>query len=79
MVYDLTGDFNASFHVGGLMLSLAGLLCCLLHLPFFKLKGVANLEQAAIDMDIPLPQDSDDGNEADIEDDLLDQLPVPPV
>lgn len=69
MIYDLTLDFNASFHVGGLMLTLAGLICCTLHLPYFQRRCTSKLEQVAMDLDIPLPEDSDDGNEADGEED----------
>ena len=69
MVFDATGDFNASFHVGGVMLVIAGIFCFSLHLPFFQKHSVSNLQQDAIDLNFPLPDDSsDDGNEADVED-----------
>ncbi|KAI0211223.1 Monocarboxylate transporter 9, partial [Lamellibrachia satsuma] len=35
-VYDATNDYDDSFHVGGFMLILAGLLFSLLHLPYFR-------------------------------------------
>ena len=35
-VYDATKNYDDSFHVGGVMMILAGLLFCLLHLPYFK-------------------------------------------
>jgi hypothetical protein len=76
MVYDMTLDYSASFHVGGLMLTLAGMLCCVLHLPFFQRRCISKLEQVANEMDIPLPEDSfDDGNDADLEDNMV----LPPV
>ena len=34
-VYDATNDYNNCFQVGGIMLLLGGLLCCILHLPYF--------------------------------------------
>ena len=35
-MYDATNDYDDSFHVGGCMLILAGLLFSLLHLPYFR-------------------------------------------
>ena len=35
-MYDATNDYDDSFHVGGFTLILAGLLFCLLHLPYFQ-------------------------------------------
>lgn len=43
LVFDATKDYNTSFHIGGSMLLLGGLLCCLLHLPVFsKTKGTSS-------------------------------------
>lgn len=36
MIKDLTQDFDAPFHVSGAMLLIGGVLCCLLHLPYFQ-------------------------------------------
>ena len=41
IVYDITGNYDTAFHVGGALLFLTGLLFCLLHLPRFKPKSVA--------------------------------------
>jgi len=46
-VFDATQDYNSSFHVGGAMMMTGGLLCCTLHLPFFK-SPKARKEEAAL-------------------------------
>lgn len=33
LVYDWTHDYSNSFHVGGTMLTIGGIICCFLHLP----------------------------------------------
>lgn len=38
LVFDATGDFDMSFHIGGSMLIVSGLIFCLLHLPIFSRK-----------------------------------------
>jgi hypothetical protein len=40
-VDELTQNIDAPFHVSGSMLLLGGLLCCLLHLPYFQLRAFA--------------------------------------
>lgn len=35
-IYDATGSYDASFCVGGFMMSFGGLICCLLHLNYFQ-------------------------------------------
>ena len=37
-IFDLTGHYDWSFHVGGAMFIIAGSLYCLLHLPVFAKK-----------------------------------------
>ena len=37
-IFDLTGNYDWSFHVGGVMFIFAGGLYCLLHLPVFSKK-----------------------------------------
>jgi len=36
IVYDATKNYDDSFHVGGVMLIVAGVMFCLLHLPYFQ-------------------------------------------
>ena len=36
LVFDATQNYDAPFHVSGVMLIIGGLLCCLLHLSYFK-------------------------------------------
>lgn len=48
LVFDATQDYNASFHVGGSMLLMGGLLCCLLHLPTFRKQELPFPENGAL-------------------------------
>ena len=54
-VYDATGNYDISFHIGGVMLVISGLLYSLLHLPRFHSK----LDKFEIDEevfpDLPVP------------------------
>ena len=36
LVFDATQNYDAPFHVSGVMLIVGGLLCCLLHLRYFQ-------------------------------------------
>ena len=57
MVFDATQDFNASFHVGGILLFVAGLLFCTLHLPYFR-EQTANRDDILDVQEIPdFPED----------------------
>ena len=42
VVYDMTKNYDLTFHVGGVLLVLTGLLFCLLHMPRFKTKTVTS-------------------------------------
>ncbi len=37
-IFDMTQNYDWSFHIGGAMFVIAGLLYCLLHLPYFTRK-----------------------------------------
>ena len=55
-VFDATNNYDVSFHIGGVMLVLSGLLYSLLHLPRFQ----KNMEKVLIDEeifpDLPVPE-----------------------
>ena len=63
-VYEATGDYDMSFHIGGGVLIVTGALFCILHLPYFTKRKLANAEESAmmqvIDPNIPLPESTDD-------------------
>ena len=56
-LYDATGDYDISFIVGGVILVLAGLVFCLLHLSYFTRRsaGVSNDLLMSDPRDIPAP------------------------
>jgi MFS family permease len=51
MVFDATGDYDMSFHVGGVMFIMAGLMYCILHLPHFSRKRKL-MEEAAMSSNV---------------------------
>jgi hypothetical protein len=42
-VYDVTKNYNNSFHVAGIMFFAGGAICCLLHLPALHRRTYAYL------------------------------------
>jgi hypothetical protein len=58
MVFEATQDFNASFHVGGVLLFIAGLFFCTLHLPFFRRQIKEKHDAEMMACDVPdFPED----------------------
>lgn len=54
-VYDGTKNYDVSFHIGGAVLVLSGLLYCLLHLPVFKRHSDKLQEDDEVFPDLPVP------------------------
>jgi hypothetical protein len=54
----VTGNYDAPFHVSGTMLLAGGLLCCVLHLPYFQLRALTAT---------PAGKDDDAGHGGEVE------------
>ena len=54
-VFELTNNYDVSFHVGGVMFIIAGSLYCILHLPMFTARGRAMAAATEAELDVPSP------------------------